>query len=81
MDLIEKMRRTDFLGPEFLTWLWFRTETQSGPFDLGGENGPAATDKALDATPPSRLEGTPFCVALPRREAEWAPPTPPCLLH
>ena len=39
MDLIEKMRRTDFLGPEFLTWLWFRTETQTGPFDLGGENG------------------------------------------
>jgi hypothetical protein len=39
MDLIEQMRRTDFLGPEFLTWLWFRAETQPGPFDLGGEIG------------------------------------------
>lgn len=25
-----------FLGEEFLTWLWFRTETEGGEFDLGG---------------------------------------------
>ena len=24
-----------FLGEEFLTWLWFRTETEGGEFDLG----------------------------------------------
>ncbi len=39
MDLVEQMRRTDFLGSEFLTWLWFRAETQASPFDLGGEIG------------------------------------------
>jgi len=42
MELIERMRRVDFLGHEFLTWLWFRAETQSGPFDLGGETGALA---------------------------------------
>lgn len=34
------MKRTDaashaFLGEEFLTWLWFRLETEGGEFDLG----------------------------------------------
>ncbi len=27
MDLLDKMNRVAFLGPEFLTWLWYRTET------------------------------------------------------
>ena len=26
----------EFLGEEFLTWLWFRIETQGGDFDLPG---------------------------------------------
>ena len=35
MQLLEKARETEFLGNEFLVWLWFRSETDSGLFDLG----------------------------------------------
>lgn len=40
MDLIDLINRTSFLGPEFLTWLWYRSEKQQGVFDAGGEIGP-----------------------------------------
>ena len=40
MDLVDLINRTRFLGPEFLTWLWYRVEVQQGVFDLGGELGP-----------------------------------------
>ena len=40
MQLLEKVRETQFLGREFLVWLWFRAETEKGVFDLGGK-GPA----------------------------------------
>lgn len=35
MNLIEQVKQTEFLGREFLTWLWFRSETAQGVFDLG----------------------------------------------
>jgi hypothetical protein len=35
MQLLEKARETEFLGNEFLVWLWFRSETGRGLFDLG----------------------------------------------
>ena len=35
MQLLEKVRETEFLGKEFLAWLWFRTETERGHFQLG----------------------------------------------
>jgi len=35
MQLLEKMRETEFLGNEFLAWLWFRSETDRGLFELG----------------------------------------------
>jgi len=35
MQLLEKVRKTEFLGREFLVWLWFRAETQKGLSDLG----------------------------------------------
>ncbi len=35
MQLLEKVRETEFLGKEFLAWLWFRTETERGSFKLG----------------------------------------------
>ena len=35
MQLLEKVRQTEFLGKEFLAWLWFRTETERGAFKLG----------------------------------------------
>ncbi len=35
MQLIEKVRDTEFMGKEFLAWLWFRTETERGTFKLG----------------------------------------------
>jgi hypothetical protein len=35
VQLLEKARETEFLGNEFLVWLWFRSETGRGLFDLG----------------------------------------------
>ncbi len=35
MQLLEKVRKTEFLGKEFLAWLWYRTETEKGSFKLG----------------------------------------------
>lgn len=40
MDLLDLINRTSFLGPEFITWLWYRCEKQGGAFDAGGELGP-----------------------------------------
>ena len=39
MDLLDRMHKVAFLGPEFLTWLWFRSETGSGEFQLDPEWG------------------------------------------
>ena len=35
MQLLEKVRKTEFLGREFLVWLWFRADTDRGLFTLG----------------------------------------------
>ena len=35
MQLLEKVRETQFMGREFLVWLWFRSETGRGLFELG----------------------------------------------
>ena len=40
MDLIDKMNRVTFLGPEFITWLWYRTETQGEVFSCPQMEGP-----------------------------------------
>lgn len=40
MDLIEQINRTAFLGPEFLTWLWYRTETSGEIFQVDGQAQP-----------------------------------------
>ena len=37
MQLMEIVRETEFLGKEFLLWLWFRAETERGFFDLGDD--------------------------------------------
>lgn len=34
MQLLDRVKQTEFLGREFLLWLWFRTETDRGIFDL-----------------------------------------------
>lgn len=34
MNVIDQARDTEFLGREFLTWLWFKSETEGGLFDL-----------------------------------------------
>lgn len=39
MNLLDLIHRTAFLGGEFLTWLWFRSDQQGGVFNLGGELG------------------------------------------
>ena len=35
MPLSETVRKSEFLGREFLLWLWFKSETHEGRFDLG----------------------------------------------
>jgi hypothetical protein len=35
MQLMDKAKATRFLGQEFLVWLWYRSETGEGAFDLG----------------------------------------------
>lgn len=39
MDLSDRIKRVEFLGAEFITWLWFCEATRGGVFDLGGELG------------------------------------------
>ncbi len=34
MDILDLLNNKEFLGREFLTWLWFRSETQEGMFTL-----------------------------------------------
>jgi hypothetical protein len=36
MDLLTRINRVAFLGPEFLTWLWFRIETEGESFEVDG---------------------------------------------
>ena len=40
MDFLEKINRTSFLGSEFLTYLWFLTETTDASFTYGKEDEP-----------------------------------------
>lgn len=35
MQLMDIVNKTEFMGREFLLWLWFRAETDQGVFDLG----------------------------------------------
>jgi hypothetical protein len=35
MDVLEKIEKTEIIGAEFLLWLWFRSETNEGIFDIG----------------------------------------------
>lgn len=35
MQLLEKARNYEFLGREFLVWLWFKSHTNEGRFSLG----------------------------------------------
>jgi hypothetical protein len=39
MDLLDRIHRAAFLGPEFLTWLWYESDRREGIFDLGGDIG------------------------------------------
>ena len=39
MALLDLIEQKSFLGPEFLTWLWHRSETTGGPIDLGEKLG------------------------------------------
>ncbi len=40
MDLVDRIHRSSFLGPEFLTWLWCRSEEFEGRFRLESEKDP-----------------------------------------
>jgi hypothetical protein len=45
MDLIDLIESHRFLGPEFLTWLWYRSEMHDGMMPLGGRK---ACELAID---------------------------------
>lgn len=34
MDVLEKIEKTEIIGSEFLLWLWFRSESWNGIFDM-----------------------------------------------
>lgn len=34
MDVLEKIEKTEIIGTEFLLWLWFRSESNDGIFDI-----------------------------------------------
>lgn len=36
MDLLDRMIQTAFLGKEYLTWLWYRSDSGQGRFQLEG---------------------------------------------
>jgi len=38
MALVERIQQKSFLGTEFVTWLWFRSETAGGIVDLGDDD-------------------------------------------
>lgn len=38
MALLEKARKTEFLGRDFLMWLWFRSETGDGKFTVAEDD-------------------------------------------
>ena len=46
MQLFEKVKDNEFLGREFLVWLWFRSDVREGRFSLG-EAGDAELQPAL----------------------------------
>ena len=35
MEVLERVRQSEFLGRDFLIWVWFKSETNEGQFDLG----------------------------------------------
>ncbi len=37
MDLVDRINNTRFLGKEFLTWLWFKSDTNEGLIKLNGD--------------------------------------------
>ena len=37
MDILEKVAETEILGRDFLVWLWFKSDTNGGIIDLGGD--------------------------------------------
>ncbi|MCX7013212.1 MAG: hypothetical protein NTW86_11755 [Candidatus Sumerlaeota bacterium] len=47
MGLLERIEQKAFLGAEFLTWLWLRTECDQAPIELEGED---SVDVAFENT-------------------------------
>ncbi|MFZ7110520.1 MAG: hypothetical protein ACOWYE_02460 [Desulfatiglandales bacterium] len=37
MQLMDRVRKSEHLGREFLLWLWWKSETQNGRFEVGEE--------------------------------------------
>ena len=59
-----------FLGEEFLTWLWFRRETDGGEFELGDKTVEIAIDDFLAFAPSDDETEQTLRKGLPTRTAE-----------
>ena len=47
MQLIERVKNTEFLGREFLLWLWYNSEAKGGTYKLDGEEIELWVDKKI----------------------------------
>ena len=47
MQLIDRVRKSEYLGREFLLWLWWKSETQNGRFDVGDETAELWFDRRI----------------------------------
>jgi hypothetical protein len=51
MNVLDQARDTEFIGREFLTWLWFKSETEGGLFNISdGLTGELWIDGTLTLT-------------------------------
>lgn len=47
MQLIEKVKGTEFLGREFLLWLWYNSEVRGGTYKIDDDNVELYVDKKI----------------------------------
>ncbi len=47
MQLIERLRESEFLGREFLLWLWYNSELKGGTYEIDGQEVELWVDKKI----------------------------------
>lgn len=72
MDLINRINHTSFLGREFLTWLWYRSEQQEGIFQIGDRAVEVWFDARLTLETPGEIKEQNVIVCESPTEADEA---------